>query len=77
MYQALSQGGLVGSEELPSQRKVHYLVMKGTLFKNKVHLLNKRSTVITTPYRDVGIGPADSAAARPKFHLQLKIVVIN
>ena len=31
--QARSQGGLVGSEEPPSQRKVHYHVMKGPLFK--------------------------------------------
>ena len=31
--QARSQGGLVDSEEPPSQRKVHYLVMKGPLLK--------------------------------------------
>ena len=65
-------GGSVGSEEPPSQRKVHFL-------KNKVHLLKQKvqTTIITTPYRDVGIGPAGSAAARLRFHPQLKIVVIN
>ena len=31
--QARSQGGSVGLEEPPSQRKVHYLVMKGLLLK--------------------------------------------
>ena len=55
--------------------------MKGPLLKNKVHLLKQkvqnRSTVITTPYRDVGIGPTDLAAARLEFHPQLKIGVIN
>ena len=68
--QACSQGGSVGSEEPPSQRKVHYLVMKAPPFK-------KRSTVITTPYRDVGIGLADLAATRLKFCPQLKLVLIN
>ena len=29
----VARGGSVGSEELPSQRKVHYLVMKGPLLK--------------------------------------------
>ena len=33
--QANSQGGSVGSEELPSQRKVHYLVLKGPLSCNE------------------------------------------
>ena len=78
MSQARSQGGSVGSEEPPSQRKVHYLVMKGPLLK-KVHLLNKKvqTTIITISYRDVDIDPAGSAAARLRFHPQLKIVVIN
>ena len=35
--------GSVGSEETPSQRKVHYLVIKGPLFETK-------GTVITTPH---------------------------
>ena len=32
---------------------------------------------MTTPYRDVGIGPADLAAARLKIHQQLNIVVFD
>ena len=68
-YKPVARGG---SEELPSQRKVHFL-------KNKVHLLKQKVqiTIITTLYRDVGIGQAGSAAARLRFHPQLKIVVIN
>ena len=68
-YQAHSQEGSVGSEEPPSQRKVHFSKIRSTFLK--------RSTVITTPYRDIGIGPADSAAAKLKFHPQLKVVLIN
>ena len=68
----------VGLEEPPSQRKVHYLKMKDPLFKNEVgYLLKQKVCYNYTLYRDVGIGPADSAAARVKFHPQLKIVVIN
>ena len=75
----VARGGSVGSEELPSQRKVHYLVMKGPLFKKKVHVLKQKvqTTIITTPYRDVDIGLTGSAAAKLRFHPQLKIVVIN
>ena len=39
VLQVRSQGGSVGSEEPPSQRKVHYLVMKGPPFKTKGPLL--------------------------------------
>ena len=39
LTQARSQGDFVGSEEPPSQRKVHYLAMKGPPFKTKVSLL--------------------------------------
>ena len=78
IYRPIARGS-VGSKEPPSQRKVHYLVMKGPLFKNKVHLLKQKvqTTIMTTPYRDIGIGLAGSVAARLQFHPQLKIVMIS
>ena len=42
--------------------------------QRKVHFLKKK---VHCYNRDLGIGPVDLAAARLKFHSQLKIVVIN
>ena len=42
LLRPVARGSSVGSEEPPSQREVHYLVMKGPLLKNKVHLLKQK-----------------------------------
>ena len=49
--QARSQGGSVGSEEPPSQIKVHYFVMKGPPFETKGSPLKTKGPqfYITTP----------------------------
>ena len=75
MFRPVARGGSVGSEELPSPKKGPLSCNERSTFKKiRSTFQNKRSTVIT---RDVGIGPADLAAARLEFHPQLKIVVIN
>ena len=71
MKQARGPWGLVGLEEPPSQRKVHYLVMKGLLFKNKLHLLKQKIHYYNYTIRGHRNSLADSAAARLNFHPQL------
>ena len=77
--QAHSQGGSVGSEEPHLQRKVLYLVMKGPLFKNKLHILKYK--VHCYNYTIQGNrnwpGRLGSCQAKVSPTIKLKIVAIN